>query len=497
MVTATRAIEVQQGGKVAILDLTTGRLVRRINLAGAAGVALDANGQRVGLGHDAAQGQAQGRSRGIVRIEPATGGISGSVALGTDGGGGLGISPDATKAIVAPGAKTKGIGHRKAVLVDLARKRVIARPPTGGGPGQAIYSADGTRLYVTDSARKTLSILSAATANRLRTLTVAGTPTGVVEQGGLALLTGTDGDDTLNGSRGADHLIGLAGNDLLRGLRGDDILEGGPGNDTLSGSSGNDTLDGGDGDDIGYGSTGNDKLTMGLGNDTANGGLSNDVIDGGPGNDKLDGGDADDTIYGGEGDDIIKEAGLGNDRLLDGGPGNDVIDGGRGSDQLILGGPGDDQLYGQNGAEKIDGQDGNDTIVGGRAGDVLLGHAGDDTIRGDAGRDTMYGHDGDDIMDGGGEDDRVSGGDGADELTGGSGEDEIFGGDGDDTIRANDTSRDFVFCGARQGHRLRRGRRARPRPARLLRDRGQGPAGGLDRRAAALGGARHGPATTT
>ena len=72
-----------------------------------------------------------------MRIEPASGAVTGSVELGTDGGGGVGVSPDGTQAIVAPGAKLRGI-HRKAALVDLARRRVIARPPTGGGPGRAI-----------------------------------------------------------------------------------------------------------------------------------------------------------------------------------------------------------------------------------------------------------------------------------------------------------------------------------------------------------------------
>ena len=103
-VTATRAIEVQQGGKVAIVDLTTGRLVRRIKLDGAAGVALDKHGRAWVSATTPRKGKRKAASR-IVRIEPASGAISGSVALGTDGGGGLGISPDATKAIVAPGAK--------------------------------------------------------------------------------------------------------------------------------------------------------------------------------------------------------------------------------------------------------------------------------------------------------------------------------------------------------------------------------------------------------
>ena len=88
VVTATRAVEVQQGGKVAILDLTTGRLVRRINLEGAAGVALDHHGRAWVSATTPRKGKRKAASR-IVRIDPTSGGFSGSVALGTDGGGGL------------------------------------------------------------------------------------------------------------------------------------------------------------------------------------------------------------------------------------------------------------------------------------------------------------------------------------------------------------------------------------------------------------------------
>ena len=99
---------------------TTGRLVRRIKLAGAAGVgARRRTARRGSRRRRRARASARPPSR-IVRIEPANGGISGSVALGTDGGGGLGISPDATKAIVAPGAKLK--------------RRATARPRSSTSP---------------------------------------------------------------------------------------------------------------------------------------------------------------------------------------------------------------------------------------------------------------------------------------------------------------------------------------------------------------------------
>ena len=136
--TANRAVVVQSGGKVAVLDLDTGRLVRRLTVRGAAGVSI-VRGQAWISATEPAKKKRKPRSR-LVRVNPASGAITGSVDLRTDGGGGVSVSPDGGRAIVAPGAKLRGI-HRKAALVDLSTRRVVARPPTGGGPGHAAYSA--------------------------------------------------------------------------------------------------------------------------------------------------------------------------------------------------------------------------------------------------------------------------------------------------------------------------------------------------------------------
>ena len=157
---------------------------------------------------------------------------------------------DGSRAIVAPGAHLRGVHPATPALVDLVRRRVLARPPTGGGPGRAAWSPDGVRVYVSDAGRRTRSRSSPPSpARACAPCRSRARPGALVVQPGLALLTGTEGPDTLNGTRGDDRLLGLGGDDLLRGLRGDDTLEGGAGNDTLLGSSGNDLLDGGDGDD--------------------------------------------------------------------------------------------------------------------------------------------------------------------------------------------------------------------------------------------------------
>jgi Ca2+-binding RTX toxin-like protein len=47
----------------------------------------------------------------------------------------------------------------------------------------------------------------------------------------MALITGTNGNDTLTGTSGADVILGLDGNDILDGLTGADAMTGGTGND--------------------------------------------------------------------------------------------------------------------------------------------------------------------------------------------------------------------------------------------------------------------------
>lgn len=83
----------------------------------------------------------------------------------------------------------------------------------------------------------------------------------------MALINGTNGDDTLIGTNEADTIFGSNGDDSLQGLEGDDLLYGGNGQDQLWGGDGKDTLEGGNGDDRLYTSYGYDDLTGGNGND--------------------------------------------------------------------------------------------------------------------------------------------------------------------------------------------------------------------------------------
>jgi len=364
------------------------------------------------------------------------------IDTGEGNGGGLAISPDGTRAAVAPNR-----GQTRMAIADLIDEERLTRVRTGEGAGAPGYSADGSRIFVAGRGAGTVSVHSAFSFKRLRVQRLGedAAPRDVVVQPGLAVRRGTEGPDEITGTRGADQLEGLGGDDRLGGFRGQDILLGGAGSDLLGGGTSNDLLDGDEGDDRLSGQTGDDQLQGGPGSDGLFGGTGNDALDGGEQADYLDGGDGDDVARGGPGHDRIVETGLGNDVLLDGGPGDDYINGSRGSDEIV-GGEGDDTLFGQTGSERIDGQDGADTIDGGPAGDRIFGREGDDAIRGDAGRDTLYGSGGADAVDAGSGDDYLTGSDGNDVLFGGHGADEVRGGRGNDQIRVADHDADEVQC---------------------------------------------------
>ncbi len=64
-----------------------------------------------------------------------------------------------------------------------------------------------------------------------------------------SIVSGTDGDDTIDASNGKTIVLGLGGNDTIDGGNGKDCLVGGDGDDTLTGGNGKDVLIGGEGVD--------------------------------------------------------------------------------------------------------------------------------------------------------------------------------------------------------------------------------------------------------
>ena len=252
----------------------------------------------------------------------------------------------------------------------------------------------------------------------------------------------TSGSGNLYGFGGDDRIISDVGTQFVGGNQGDDYLDTGIGNDRLWGGSGNDTLLGGDGVDILYGDEDNDNALNGVlpaGNDVLNGGAGNDELWGGGGSDNLMGGDGNDLIRGDahtyavnfgrpdlapfvvEGNDII-DGGLGDDNIFGDG-GNDIITGGFGNDRLD-GGAGIDtvsyayrtagfflnlsiqgvaQLAGGEsetlvGIENAIGTAFNDTIRGNEGANVIELGAGNDLSYGGLGTDTLDGGEGNDSL---------------------------------------------------------------------------------------------------
>ncbi|MBC6432602.1 calcium-binding protein [Nostoc sp. HG1] len=88
----------------------------------------------------------------------------------------------------------------------------------------------------------------------------------------MAILQGTNADDTLNGGSNNDSLNGGLGNDLLFGNGGNDTLNGAEGSDVIFGGDGNDNLIGGfSGSPSAPQGFFDDFLVGGAGSDTLNG----------------------------------------------------------------------------------------------------------------------------------------------------------------------------------------------------------------------------------
>ena len=267
-----------------------------------------------------------------------------------------------------------------------------------------------------------------------------------------------DGNDTLIGNAVSNILLGGRGNDSLSGGASFDLLDGGAGNDVLSGGTGNDLfvirkdagatdtitdfdaasgiekivllgfegmtdftqlsltqvgsnvkigLDGAQsvvvnnttlaqlseqnftfisdvsmlngytsrwGNPTGWTGTSGAEITLlanNYGDVSAFGLGGDDVLGSQTASDLIDGGNGNDEIWG----EYPGYAPVAGDDWIEGGAGNDILRGGGGSDRLV-GGSGNDQLYGEDGFDLLIGNTGADYMEGG-AGDDLLVMDGD------------------------------------------------------------------------------------------------------------------------
>ncbi|MGP1387017.1 MAG: DUF4347 domain-containing protein [Thainema sp.] len=186
------------------------------------------------------------------------------------------------------------------------------------------------------------------------------------------------GNDVMQGSTGDDIMHGQRGNDSMRGGAGDDEMYGELGNDTMNGDAGQDTMLG----DVGiitraYLANGRPRIN-------ADGSWHRDVI-------LTDVGTVVGTANSGA---QLPESSIAADILLltgaanQGGVSNSTIqriDLELANNDIVDGGDGNDQVFGQRG---------NDIVQGGNGQDYVEGNAGNDSVNGGAGDDFLIGDDG-------------------------------------------------------------------------------------------------------
>ncbi|BAY24884.1 Na-Ca exchanger/integrin-beta4 [Calothrix sp. NIES-2100] len=200
----------------------------------------------------------------------------------------------------------------------------------------------------------------------------------------MALIPGTNNNDTLTGNSENDTIQGAGGNDSLSGSGGNDSLEGGRGNDTLIGGTGNDVFNfqyEQDNDIVTDFVRGQDKidvrnlkisdwntLKLLISNDGENNALITTYFSGDQSQIKLL--------------NINPSLLQASDFIFNAANINDTVNGSNYSSYP-------DQLFGGLG---------NDTINALAGNDVLFGEQGDDRLDGGAGNDTLYGGTGNDVF---------------------------------------------------------------------------------------------------
>ena len=246
----------------------------------------------------------------------------------------------------------------------------------GMGVWDAQFNSDDTSVLLnphdgSNTGYVVVKDLAAGDSSTLRSGEMLGTkawiPPGVMCDGLVATIVGTDGADTLVGTSGVDVIVGFGGDDVIDGGGGDDVVCAGYGNDVVRGEAGDDILLGGPGQDELRGGAGKDSVLGDSGNDSLYGGKGKDLVRGGGGADWIHGQWKRDRLYGELGKDIIY-----------GGDGDDTISGGNADDHLY-GGAGNDDAAGNRGDDVLYGGPGDDVLTGGLDVDVVYGNTGVDT----------------------------------------------------------------------------------------------------------------------
>ncbi len=183
----------------------------------------------------------------------------------------------------------------------------------------------------------------------------------------MAIINGTNGNDTRNGTNGDDEIYGLAGNDTLYGLNGSDYINGGAGNDSLYGGEGDDYINGGEGIDRLEGGNGNDFYVVDSSSDV--------IVENGTGRDAISA-----SLSW-----TLASTSTVEDLLLSG---SGAINGtGNSLNNSNIWNSCNNVLYGKAGNDALTGWEGDDFLLGGIGNDTLFGSDGNDTLRGGVGAD--------------------------------------------------------------------------------------------------------------
>ena len=209
-------------GRVAMLAPAARRLLRRVRVPGAVGVAIVGrphvrHGARAAARHHARRAaRAAARDRAAAR-----GGRQ-------------------RRAVAGPHAAGRRRARRR--IERRARHPArLARAAAGGRPRRRDARLDDRTPAASSSPTAATARCRSSARSRAGAWTSsrcpARRPRGSSCSPASRCCAGRAGDDTLSGTRGRDRIEGLEGNDLLRGGRDRDILDGGPGDDRLSGGA--------------------------------------------------------------------------------------------------------------------------------------------------------------------------------------------------------------------------------------------------------------------
>ncbi len=289
-------------------------------------------------------------------------------------------------------------------------------------------------------------------------------------EGGIDLIFGAGGNDTVEGSEGSLIIIGDITTAQAIVIAFGNLLFGGPGDDTIKGA-----------DEAAICTGINEDLDELIGNTGLTGlGGAADLIFAGADHDTVEAYDGIDFVFGSRGDDILHadHGGIlivpisgvpvpiafgnlmfgsdGEDEivslgrlllptvppmeidLLFGGPCDDDISAGDGlnlvfgnkADDIITAGDGVNILFGNRGEDDITAGSGLNIAFGNRDDDDILANDGVNVLFGNRGNDTVVGDDGLNVLFGNKDYDFVQGGDGVNVLFGNSGSDTVIGGNG-------------------------------------------------------------------